>query len=158
MKIEEYLTLSCTVIRDDISHKKQLMTLISELACQGNKKLKPQNIFHALIERERIGNTYMGHHIAIPHARIKSLKKPLMILIKLNSSLSYGKNEEKADIIFSLLVPEEATDNHLSLLSQLAELLRSEHYRENLRKAENAEELHAIAIGENIPIATAMES
>ncbi len=129
------------------SSKKQVLEQISRLVHSVHPDVKYQTILEALQQRERLGSTSVGHGVALPHARIPNLNSPLCTLMTLRNAISFQADDAVAvDIVFGLVVPEEATDEHLALLSELAEKCRDKKYREALRKATTNETLYQAAI------------
>jgi PTS system nitrogen regulatory IIA component len=100
-------------------------------------------ITDSLFARERLGSTGLGHSVAIPHGRIKGLKAPMAAVLKLAQPIGFDAPDEKpVNLLIFLLVPEAATQKHLEILSEIAELLSDSEVREGLRQAETADQLH----------------
>lgn len=100
-------------------------------------------ITDSLFARERLGSTGLGHSVAIPHGRIKGLKAPMAAVLKLAQPIGFDAPDEKpVNLLIFLLVPEAATQKHLEILSEIAELLSDAGVREGLRQAETADQLH----------------
>src|SRR3954449_384354 len=77
-----------------------------------------------LFARERLGSTGLGHGVAIPHGRIKGLKSPMAALFQLATPIGFdAPDEQPVNLLIFLLVPEAATQKHLEILSEIAELL-----------------------------------
>ena len=105
-------------------------------------------ITDSLFARERLGSTGLGHGVAIPHGRIKGLKAPMAAVLKLAQPIGFDAPDEKpVNLLIFLLVPEAATQKHLEILSEIAELLSDGDMRESLRNAESAEQLHLLIAG-----------
>ena len=78
----------------------------------------------SLFARERLGSTGLGHGVAIPHGRIKGLKSPMAAVFQLEQAIGFDAPDEQAvKLLIFLLVPEAATQKHLEILSEIAELL-----------------------------------
>ena len=102
----------------------------------------------SLFSRERLGSTGLGHGVAIPHGRIKGLRAPLAAVFQLAKPIGFDAPDDKAvDLLIFLLVPEAATQKHLEILSEIAELLSDANLREKLVSAAGAEELHDLIFG-----------
>jgi len=98
-----------------------------------------------LFARERLGSTGLGHGVAIPHGRIKGLKNPLAAVLRLQQPIPFdAPDDEPVALLIFLLVPEAATQRHLEILSEIAELLSDRDLRERLKTAETAEALHKL--------------
>lgn len=96
-----------------------------------------------LFARERLGSTGLGHGVAIPHGRIKGLKNPLAAVLRVQQPLGFdAPDEEPVSLLIFLLVPEAATQRHLEILSEIAEMLSDRTLRESLKSAADADGLH----------------
>ncbi|MFT3718499.1 PTS sugar transporter subunit IIA [Pseudorhodoferax sp.] len=98
----------------------------------------------SLFARERLGSTGLGHGVAIPHGRIKGLKSPMAAVLQLEQPIGFdAPDEQPVKLLIFLLVPEAATQKHLEILSEIAELLSDAPLRENLKTTSDAAALHA---------------
>lgn len=101
-------------------------------------------VAQTLIERERLGSTGLGHGVAIPHGRIKGLKEPAAALIRLRDPIAFDAPDgERARLFVFLFVPEAATQRHLEILAEIAEMLGDASLRERVAAAVDAEQVHA---------------
>lgn len=148
MTLDELLTPDNVVCDDaDIVSKKQVLDCIVKHACNTDERLNYVEVLQALIRRERLGSTAIGHGIAIPHARVEDIDQPIVCLITLHNALSFYEEETVAvDIIFGILAPIEATDAQLSILSDITKRLQHKSYRDSLRTAKDQEALYKAAL------------
>ena len=99
----------------------------------------------SLFARERLGSTGLGHGVAIPHGRIKGLKAPMAAVFQLAAPIGFdAPDEQPVGLLIFLLVPEAATQKHLEILSEIAELLSDAPLRERIKASTDAELLHKI--------------
>ncbi|RTL52688.1 MAG: PTS IIA-like nitrogen-regulatory protein PtsN [Rhodocyclaceae bacterium] len=102
-------------------------------------------VYDALFDREKLGSTGLGQGIAIPHGRIKGLKEARGAFMRLATPVPYEAPDGlPVNLMFILLVPEAATEKHLQLLSELAQMFSDKAFREALLAAADAEALHAV--------------
>ena len=102
-------------------------------------------ITDSLFARERLGSTGLGHGVAIPHGRIKGLKQPMAAMFQLLNPIGFDSPDEKpVSLMIFLLVPEAATQKHLEILSEIAELLSDAELRDSLQAAPEADSLHQL--------------
>ena len=102
-------------------------------------------ITDSLFARERLGSTGLGHGVAIPHGRIKGLKQPLAAVFQLASPIGFdAPDEQPVQLLIFLLVPEAATQKHLEILSEIAELLSDSGLRDRMKAADDAANLHGM--------------
>lgn len=99
----------------------------------------------SLFARERLGSTGLGHGVAIPHGRIKGLKAPMAAVLQLAQPIGFDAHDEQpVKLLIFLLVPEAATQKHLDILSEIAELLSDATLREKIKTCPNAVDLHSL--------------
>ena len=102
-------------------------------------------ITDSLFARERLGSTGLGHGVAIPHGRIKGLKQPLAAVFQLAAPIGFDAPDElPVQLMIFLLVPEAATQKHLEILSEIAELLSDSALREQMKSCGDAAALHTL--------------
>ena len=102
-------------------------------------------ITDSLFARERLGSTGLGHGVAIPHGRIKGLKAPMAALIQLSNPIGFdAPDEQPVNLLIFLLVPEAATQRHLEILSEIAELLSDRELRERLKQEPDPVQVHEL--------------
>ncbi|MCX8517753.1 MAG: PTS sugar transporter subunit IIA [Rhodoferax sp.] len=102
----------------------------------------------SLFSRERLGSTGLGHAVAIPHGRIKGLKAPLAAVFQLAQPIAFDAPDDQAvKLLIFLLVPEAATQKHLEILSEIAELLGDASLRDQLAQTTDAQMLHKLIAG-----------
>lgn len=118
------------------------------LLFEGLHGLSRALITDSLFARERLGSTGLGHGVAIPHGRIKGLKAPMAAVFQLARSIGFdAPDEQPVQLLIFLLVPEAATQQHLEILSEIAELLSDSHLRESLKASTDATALHQLIAG-----------
>ena len=99
----------------------------------------------SLFARERLGSTGLGHGVAIPHGRIRGLKSPMAAVLQLCTPIGFDSpDDQPVGLLIFLLVPEAATQKHLEILSEIAELLSDASLRERIKSSTDASILHAL--------------
>ena len=105
-------------------------------------------ITDSLFARERLGSTGLGHGVAIPHGRIKGLTAPMAAVFQLLNPIGFdAPDEQSVRLLIFLLVPEAATQKHLEILSEIAELLSNSQLREQLKTCADAGQLYELIAG-----------
>lgn len=128
--------------------KKRLLEFFSKFISQQLPTLESTEVFDKLIARERLGSTGIGEGIAVPHCRISNCTESVGTFIRLKDKIDFDAIDGKpVDMLFVLLVPEEATDEHLQLLSSLAEKFSDPDFCRTLRTAPNSDELYQLWMG-----------
>ena len=146
-QLKSLLTPERTLCRAPELSKKRLFENAAELICVDQGELESGEVYSKLLARERLGSTALGNGIAIPHSRISHCEKAIGTLITLNEGIEFDAPDgAPVDILFLLLVPEEAQQEHLNILAGLAQLLSNHEFCEGLRAANTAAELYRIAV------------
>jgi len=142
MKLKNLLTVDHVFNGIHADSKKNLFEVLSEKVAMIHPQINSLSIFEALIARERLGSTSIGHGVAIPHCRLESLNEPLGVLLILKKSIKFDTSEEEGvDIVFGLLVPTDATETHLKLLAEAAHFFEEASHRAALREAVHPQEI-----------------
>lgn len=116
----------------DISSKKRLFECISEHIGQ-TYPLGKKPVFDSLFSREKLGSTGLGQGVAIPHGRLKKLTAPMGLFIRLKNPIDFDAPDGRpVYLICALLVPENADDEHLNLLGELAQFFSDKLIRDQL--------------------------
>jgi len=101
----------------------------------------------SLQARERLCSTAIGHGIAIPHGRVQGLDAPRGVLLRLQHAVDFNADDgERVDLVFAMAVPDHYTQQHLLLLSELAERFSSPQLRAALRSARDPAAMRAILL------------
>ena len=120
--------------------KKRVLEQLGKLLTATSSELTQDQIFDRLLERERLGSTGLGHGIALPHARMAEVDQAYGAFVQLTEPVDFDAIDgAPVDLAFALLVPEEATQEHLQLLASLAALFSEEGFCAKLRQADSAE-------------------
>lgn len=141
MKISEILSADAVLANVKAKNKKQLLTELADLAA-ARTGLDKNVIIDALIERERLGTTGIGYGVALPHTRLAKLKKIFCAFARTELVDFESVDAKPVDLIFLLLVPEDAGADHLKALAKLSRLLRNEPAVLALRQGKTAKELY----------------
>lgn len=121
------------------SSKRQVLETLSKRAAKLTG-LKAENIFAALLHREKLGSTGLGDGIAIPHARIESLNRLFGIFARLDRPIDFeAVDDQPVDIVFLLLAPAETGTHHLNALSKIARALRDKRICQELRRVQSSD-------------------
>ena len=127
-----------------VSSKKRLFEQVG-LLFENNHGIARSLVFDSLFARERLGSTGLGQGVAIPHGRIKGLKDALGAFVRLGQPIPFDAPDGKpVNLLFVLLVPEQATEKHLQILSELAQMFSDRALREAMAAAADAGALHQL--------------
>lgn len=127
------------LVNVDISSTKKLLEEMARLLTTAlDDEAREKDIYHQLLEREKLGNTGIGNGVALPHSRCEQTNKAVVAIISLNNSVDYDSiDKQHVDLAFGLLVPKEATQEHLNLLADIAKLMSDPAKKAELSKAQS---------------------
>ena len=141
----------------DVSSKKRVFEQVG-LLFENNNSVARSEVFDSLFAREKLGSTGLGQGIAIPHGRIKGLKDAVGAVVRTRQPIPFDAPDgQNVSIIFVLLVPDRATDMHLQILSELAQMFSDKTLREKLLTETDAADIHRL-ISEWAPHAATQRS
>jgi len=144
MIIDDLLDIDAVVPRANATSKRQALSLVADLAAK-RFGLKATDIFEALLEREALGSTGVGHGVGLPHARLAGLDRIRGLFVKLDNPVAFDAiDDEPVDLLFVLLAPPESGVDHLRALARVSRQLRRPALREQLRSAQSSDALLAL--------------
>ena len=145
MSLVAKLLPSANVLLDlQVSSKKRLFEQVG-LMFENHHGIARSLVFDSLFARERLGSTGLGQGVAIPHGRIKGLKDALGAFVRLAQPVPFDAPDGRpVTLLFVLLVPEQATEKHLQILSELAQMFSDRTLRDAMSAAADAAALHQL--------------
>ena len=130
----------------EATSKKRVFEQVA-LLFENHHGLERAKVFDALFSRERLGSTGLGQAVAVPHGRIKGLRDSVGAVVRLAEPIAFdAPDSQPVSLLIFLLVPEQATQFHLDLLSELAQMLSEREFREALLREPSASELHKLIV------------
>jgi nitrogen PTS system EIIA component len=134
--LENLLTPERTACQVPGISKKRIFETIARMISNDQISLGYDEVFTQLIAREKLGSTGLGQGIAIPHCRIGNCTQPLGTLVTLDQAIDFDAPDgQPVDLVFALLVPEDAHQKHLDTLAQIARCFSQPQYCQRLRAA-----------------------
>ena len=141
------LPLENVTLELNVSSKKRAFEqagLIFENNCGIARSLVSDNLF----ARERLGSTGLGHGVAVPHGRVKGLKAPVAAFVRLEEPIPFESPDGlPVNLLVFLLIPDHVTQQHLEILSEIAEMFSDEEFRRGLTKDPNPQAAHERIVG-----------
>ena len=146
MTIAEILKPEAVIPHLRASDKTQALESLAKCAA-AMTGLSDRVIVDVLLEREQLGSTGVGSGIAIPHGRLRGIDRIHAFFARLDRPVPFeAMDDQPVDLIFLLLAPPDSGTEHLKALAQISRLLRDNDVCERIRRAKNADELHALLI------------
>ncbi len=128
----------------DVSSKKRLFEQVG-LLFENSRQIPRARVFDSLFDREKLGSTGLGYGVAIPHGRVKTLKEPVCAFVRTAQAVPFeAPDGQPVNLVFAMLVPEHATEAHLELLSELAQMFSDERLREALVATDDIQAAHRL--------------
>ena len=134
----------------DVSSRKQAIHILCEALSQATG-IGVRAIEDAVMERERLGSTGVGEGVAIPHARLPGLERPVGGFLRLLHGVDFEAIDERpCDLVFMLLAPDGSGADHLRALAQVSRIFRQSAVRDALRKARTEDDVRAVICKEAV--------
>ena len=144
MDIASLIRPSAIRLAGKVTSKKRLFLILGEIA-HSAYDLCAEDTVDALLERENLGPTAVGHGVALPHARLEGLDRVVGAFIRLESPADLdAADRQGVDLIFSLFAPTNAGAEHLKALALASRTLRDSAVCDKLRSNSEPATLHAI--------------
>ena len=142
--ISKVLPPENVILDIDSTSKKRIFERVGILF-EKTQHVARSQVFDSLFAREKLGSTGLGHGVAIPHGRIKGLRDPVAAFAKTQTPIPFDAPDgQPVNLIFVLLVPERATDLHLQLLGELAQMFSDKSFREKLQASNDPAVIHQL--------------
>jgi PTS system nitrogen regulatory IIA component len=145
--LNRLLDPACTRCGLPAGSQKAIFEQVAGLVAAGHPALDPADIIGRLLAREKLGSTGLGGGIAIPHCRLPACERPVGALLSLAEPANFDAPDDRpVDLLFVLLVPEEAQQEHLDMLASIAALFSQDGLSEALRACETDAALYETAL------------
>jgi PTS system nitrogen regulatory IIA component len=142
--ISTILPLENVILDTDSTSKKRVFERVGILF-ENTRKIARSQVFDSLFAREKLGSTGLGQGVAIPHGRIKNMRDAVAAFVKTEAAIPFDAPDgQPVNLIFVLLVPERATDLHLQLLGELAQMFSDKTFREQLQASNDPVVIHQL--------------
>lgn len=141
-RLAEILSAADVRVDVDVAGKGRLFEAAGDLF-ESRHGIARAKVVDNLLARERLGSTGLGHGVAIPHGRIKTLKAPLAAVLRLRHPIAFDAPDQlPVGLFVFLFVPEAANQRHLEILAEIAGMLSDRAMRDRLNSASDAAALH----------------
>jgi PTS system nitrogen regulatory IIA component len=147
MKLNAILAADRVASGVTVTSKKKALEELSKLLAAGAGALSATDIFNGLTAREKLGSTGLGHGVAIPHGRMPGVTGSVGAFVRLKHAVDYDAHDGQAvDLLFGLVVPVAATEEHLKHLAAIAEKFSDEAFCQKMRAADSDAALHDLLV------------
>lgn len=149
--LHQNLNAELIAVHSNVSSRKKLFEQMAHLLTiplkrkaseDSEEEIKEKDIYHQLWEREKLGNTGIGNGVALPHSRCPQAHKAIIAIITMREAIDYNSlDRQPVDVAFGLLVPTEATQDHLNLLADIARMMSNNEHKAALCSASSASQV-----------------
>jgi nitrogen PTS system EIIA component len=145
MNLISKILLPGNILLDTESTSKKRMFERVGLLFENNQQIARSRVFDSLFAREKLGSTGLGQGVAIPHGRIAKLRDATAAFVKTLHPIPFDAPDgQPVNLIFVLLVPEKATDLHLQILGELAQMFSDAQFRNRLLACDDTTGIHQL--------------
>jgi len=142
--ISNILTPECVLLDSESTSKKRVFERVG-LLFENTQNISRSQVFDSLFAREKLGSTGLGQGVAIPHGRVKGLRDAVAAFVKMQNPIPFDAPDGlPVNFIFVLLVPERATDLHLQILGELAQMFSDQKFRDQLQHTDEPLAMHKL--------------
>jgi len=142
--ISTILPLENILVDTESTSKKRVFERVGILF-ENTRQIGRSQVFDSLFAREKLGSTGLGQGVAIPHGRIKNMRDAVAAFVKTQTTIPFDAPDgQPVNLIFVLLVPERATDTHLQLLGELAQMFSDKNFRDQLQATNDPAVIHQL--------------
>jgi PTS system nitrogen regulatory IIA component len=147
MKLADILKPDRVVVGTSVTSKKRALEEVAKLLAAGTSGVAHGDILHSLTAREKLGSTGLGHGVAIPHGRIAGVTQSIGAFVRFKHPVDYETHDGRpVDLVFGLIVPQNATGEHLQHLAAIAEKFSDDEFCAKARATSDAAALHALVV------------
>ena len=140
--LHEFLSAELISVQTEITSRKKLLQEMARMLSIPLTNAKDKDIYHCLLEREKLGNTGVGNGVALPHSRSDLTNTAIIAILTLSEPIDYDSvDRQPVDVAFGLLVPSEATSQHLGLLAEIARHLSDSNKKKQISLATSSEQV-----------------
>jgi nitrogen PTS system EIIA component len=144
MELADILSEDSVLVLHKVADKSELLRTLSERAAEVTG-IEAAAVYDAVAAREALGSTGLGNGIAIPHGKLPGLKRVTALFARLLEPMDFDAiDDEKVDLVVTLLAPTGAGADHLKALARVARLLRTDSLVKSLRSTAEPDRLHEI--------------
>ena len=108
-----------------------------------DEEYSAETVFEAILTREEMISTGIGHGVALPHCRLDRLETSRLSIGVTSVDIEWESlDEQPVRLIFAIAGSAKSPAEVVTLLGEISRLLHSPALREWLKGAESAEEVY----------------
>lgn len=143
-ELSDLIEPACIAPKLAATSRRQALQMMADLLAK-NSGIEARAAFEAVLMRERLSGTGMGEGVAIPHAAVKGVTRPIGVFARLETPQDFDALDGRpADLVFMLISPVDRGGDHLKALARVSRFMRRADIREKLRSARGVDDLYAL--------------
>ena len=143
--LSEFLKPKHVIFDHNVNNKKHLFQELSFKSSLLNRNINDKELFNSIIQREKLGNTYIGSGAAMPSAMLENISNTFVLFSILTKPINYNsENDNGVDIICLVVSPKKSTSKHLYFLSNFSRILKHDEITKRIRGCDNPDSLKAV--------------
>ncbi|AEI35954.1 MULTISPECIES: PTS sugar transporter subunit IIA [Francisella] len=149
MNLKALISKKDIILNLNIESKKRLIEFLANRVSDSYPDISEDIVLKNIYKRERIGNTYIGKNIYIPHCRVENLMTTRIMIVTLKNSYYDNSIDDDIKIAIGVFFPDKISDIHMELLKQLALYLKEDRTQQYFQQAESSDDLYNLIINTN---------
>ena len=129
------------VLWENVLEKEEAFRQLLHECCLANPGIDEVSAFKSILDRELQGGTFVGADIAIPHARLNNLNKPVLAIGVNRVGIYDAESGKTARIMFLMLSPNSDPDSHIRLLGAISKMAADSHWRNMMLDSRSKKEI-----------------
>ena len=146
MNLSVLLDSKNVILNLNIRSKKLLIEFFANRLATNNSDVNEDDVIKGVYQREKIGSTYIGKNIYVPHCRVVGLKTTKITIIKLKKSYYDDLIKDDIKIVVGVFFPHKISDVHVKLIKDLASYLKRDTMQKHFKQVKSSEELYKLII------------
>lgn len=146
MNLKALIDKKNIILNLKIESKKRLIEFLANRLAKSYPEVDEDIVLRNIYKRERIGSTYIGKNIYIPHCRVENLQTTKIIVVTMRESYYDDSIKDSIKIAIGVFFPDNITEIHMELLKQLASYLKKDETQEHFSQVQNAEDLYNLIV------------
>ena len=144
MNLKALIDKKNVIVNLNIESKKRLMEFIANRLAVSYSDIDGDSVLSSIYRRERIGNTYIGKNIYIPHCRVKNLDTTKIIIVTLKKGYHDDSIDEDIKMAVGVFFPDNISEIHIELLKQLALFLKTDKTLRYFEQVKTVDDLYRL--------------
>jgi nitrogen PTS system EIIA component len=150
MKIMDYLSEEWVIPDLKGEEKPSILRELSSVLVKPCQVNSVEELLQVLLDREKLGSTGIGEGVAIPHGRLKKLKRFFISFGRSLKGVDFDSIDQKpSQLFFLVMAPESSAVENLKLLGRIVTLLKEPSFKKRLIEASSQKEIIQIIAEED---------